>query len=245
MTDDKTGEKDIIENVKKLQRINQQLQRDQNMFGKSGDDTRFRKKVDEELAEGNTLTRSLETISSRYRNNSQAPRNMEKLFRQVEQEKERYTQLSNEINQQKTHYKPAVVDNDDLEKGRDNNGVYQSSQGNQQEFADVGLVAINQINQEHEQRYQAIEKIADDAVQLKEAFEDLNTLVTDQQGDIDKLETNVNQTKDRVEAGTYQLKKAEEHQRTARKIQCYILLCVLIILGLIAGLLGGLLPHRH
>jgi len=204
MAEDKSSEKEIIEHVKKLQKVNQQLQRDQNMFGKSGDDTRFRKKVEEELAEGNNLTRSLETISTRFRVNSQAPRNLEKLLRQVDQEKERYAQLSNDINQQKTLYKPAIVD---LESGQNGNAVYQP-QGNAQEFADVGLVAINQSIQEHEQRYQAIEKIADDAVQLKEAFEDLNTLVTDQQADIDTLETNVNQTKDRVEAGTHELKKS-------------------------------------
>jgi len=152
-------------------------------------------------------------------------------------------QLSNDINQQKTLYKPAFVADADLERGNDNGG-YPPPQGSEQQFADVGLVAINQSIQEHEQRYQAIEKIADDAVQLKEAFDDLNTLVTDQQGDIDRLEVNVNQTKDRVEAGTQELKKAEGHQRTARKMQCYILICVLIIAAIIAGILGGVLHHK-
>ena len=74
---------------------------------------------------------------------------------------------------------------------------------------------------------------------LQESFQDLNTLVEDQQIDIDHIEKNVVQAKDQVESGTQQIEIAERHQKSARKKQCMILICCIVIIALVFGLLGG------
>ena len=75
--------------------------------------------------------------------------------------------------------------------------------------------------------------------ELNEAFKTVNVLVNEQQEDIDHIETKVVQTRDQVESGTAHLVTAEKHQKSARKKQCMLLFCCLLLVGLIFGLMGG------
>ena len=75
--------------------------------------------------------------------------------------------------------------------------------------------------------------------ELNEAFTDLNTLVSEQQEDIDHIEQNVVEAKESVQQGTKHLETAEKHQISARKKQCMLLICCIVLLGLIFGLMGS------
>ena len=68
---------------------------------------------------------------------------------------------------------------------------------------------------------------------LKEAMKEVNELVIDQGKDIDKMEKNIENAKEKVIQGADNIEKAEEHQKSSRNIYL-LLLCffLLLVLGL-------------
>ena len=105
-------------------------------------------------------------------------------------------------------------------------------QSQQQELQPVSGETLSAV-QLAEERNKQVTKIAQDVVEIKEAFDDLNELVDEQQVHIDTIEKNVVETKEQVEAGTEHLKTAEKHQISARKKMCAAAFCMLVIIAII------------
>eukprot|EP00462_Mataza_sp_D1_P026589 CAMPEP_0175130564 /NCGR_PEP_ID=MMETSP0087-20121206/6073_1 /TAXON_ID=136419 /ORGANISM="Unknown Unknown, Strain D1" /LENGTH=303 /DNA_ID=CAMNT_0016412789 /DNA_START=33 /DNA_END=944 /DNA_ORIENTATION=+ len=97
-----------------------------------------------------------------------------------------------------------------------------------------------QVFQDIQERHQAILHLAQQVHEVFELFEDLPKLVEYQQDALDTIESHVENARAYVSFGEGELIEAERHQTSARKKQCLILLCILILLG---GTLGAVLPN--
>ena len=87
-----------------------------------------------------------------------------------------------------------------------------------------------------EEREQEVESIARSVNDLAEMMRDLSTLVIDQGSILDRIDYNVEQVAEKVDAGLKELKKAEEHQKSSRMFICILFLvvaCVLMLLVLV------------
>ena len=95
--------------------------------------------------------------------------------------------------------------------------------------SDEALTAIERAEEKNKQ----VTKIAQDAVELKEAFNDLQDLVNEQGDNLNVIEKKVEDTKENAQQGVENIKTAEKNQIAARKKQLYILICILVLVGII------------
>ena len=87
-----------------------------------------------------------------------------------------------------------------------------------------------------EEREREVESIARSVNDLAEMMRDLSTLVIDQGSVLDRIDYNVEQVAEKVEAGLTELKKAEHYQKSSRMFLCILFLvvaCVLMLLVLV------------
>ena len=56
---------------------------------------------------------------------------------------------------------------------------------------------------------------------------------------LDMISKNVEETRDYVKSATTHLQKAEEHQKTSRKLQLYVCCCCLIIMIIVLISMGA------
>jgi len=78
------------------------------------------------------------------------------------------------------------------------------------------LKAVNDQLNLIDERYEAINKIASDVIQINELMKDLNTMVIEQGHIIDTIEDNVVQAQNHIEKGTDELRKANISQKKSR-----------------------------
>lgn len=89
---------------------------------------------------------------------------------------------------------------------------------------DLSELATEEALQE-EKRRQAME-IKEGVQDIKDCYDEFSTLVNHQQQGIDASSKNVESAVTNVQAGTDQLKQAQEHQKSSRKRMC----CIVAIL---------------
>jgi len=82
---------------------------------------------------------------------------------------------------------------------------------------------------ELEERYEGMLRIEQSIRELQELWQELYIMITEQQELLDNISYNVTQTKDYVQSGVKHLEKAEEHQKTSRKLQLCLGVCLIII----------------
>lgn len=95
---------------------------------------------------------------------------------------------------------------------------YIQQQYNMQETSDEMLDHIAHL----EERHEGMQRIEKSIKELNEMWVELNVLITAQGEMLDNIEQNVQMTRSYVTSGTEQLKKAEKHQKCARKVNTYI-----------------------
>jgi len=78
------------------------------------------------------------------------------------------------------------------------------------------LQAMNDQLRYIDERYDAINKIASDVIQINELMVDLNTLVNEQGQMIDTIEANVTQAQQYINKGTEEIQKANVNQKKSR-----------------------------
>eukprot|EP01083_Nonionella_stella_P141855 437797_1 len=81
-----------------------------------------------------------------------------------------------------------------------------------------------------EQTHAGMLKIERGVRELRDLFNELNILIIEQQDLIDHVDSNVQETKTLVQAGTKHLETAEQHQKKTRKMMLIGSICCLIIL---------------
>lgn len=92
---------------------------------------------------------------------------------------------------------------------------------------------------EIEERHEGMLKIQKSIKELQEMWQELNILITEQQELLDNIEKNVSMTKDYVQSAHETLKKAEKHQKTARKYQLLGLICCIIVVVILMSIVFG------
>jgi len=83
---------------------------------------------------------------------------------------------------------------------------------------------------ELEERYEGMLRIEQSIRELQELWQELYIMITEQQELLDNISYNVTQTKDYVQSGVHHLEAAEQHQKTSRKLQLCLGICVIVIL---------------
>jgi len=73
---------------------------------------------------------------------------------------------------------------------------------------------------------------------LLEMWQEFNNLLELQQERVDSIEDNVAKAHKKVKHGTQMLEEAQESQQCARKNQCYIMLCCMLLMFLVFGGVG-------
>lgn len=97
---------------------------------------------------------------------------------------------------------------------------------------DVSELATQEALQR--EKYIAAREIEEGARDIKECFDEFSTLVSHQQQGIDTATKNVEVSVTNVQAGTEQLKQAQEHQKSSRKRLCCIIgILVLVIAAIV------------
>eukprot|EP00735_Rhodelphis_limneticus_P011518 TRINITY_DN4628_c0_g1::TRINITY_DN4628_c0_g1_i1::g.19574::m.19574 TRINITY_DN4628_c0_g1::TRINITY_DN4628_c0_g1_i1::g.19574 ORF type:complete len:255 (-),score=58.55,sp/Q86Y82/STX12_HUMAN/26.53/5e-22,Syntaxin_2/PF14523.1/8.4e-16,Syntaxin_2/PF14523.1/2e+02,SNARE/PF05739.14/1.4e+03,SNARE/PF05739.14/9.4e-14,TBPIP/PF07106.8/0.62,TBPIP/PF07106.8/0.0027,Talin_middle/PF09141.5/3.7,Talin_middle/PF09141.5/1.7,Syntaxin/PF00804.20/0.012,Syntaxin/PF00804.20/2.5e+02,ADIP/PF11559.3/7.7e+02,ADIP/PF11559.3/0.026,DU len=85
-----------------------------------------------------------------------------------------------------------------------------------------------------EERNAGIKQIESDLVDLHQTFQDLATMVNEQQKDLDLIEENVSKTDAQVESGVTDLDKGAKYQVQARKKMCCIAVILIVIIIIVA-----------
>ncbi|KAG0260412.1 hypothetical protein DFQ27_003528 [Actinomortierella ambigua] len=90
------------------------------------------------------------------------------------------------------------------------------------------------------QREEEIREIEQGITELNEIFRDLGTMVHEQGSMLDSIENNVTSISMSTQTASEELVKASEHQKSARKKSCYIMIIItfvtlLVVLALIAN----------
>eukprot|EP00486_Rosalina_sp_Unknown_P002650 CAMPEP_0201574816 /NCGR_PEP_ID=MMETSP0190_2-20130828/19556_1 /ASSEMBLY_ACC=CAM_ASM_000263 /TAXON_ID=37353 /ORGANISM="Rosalina sp." /LENGTH=249 /DNA_ID=CAMNT_0048003595 /DNA_START=138 /DNA_END=887 /DNA_ORIENTATION=+ len=240
----------ISSDMKTLGQLTRKIDKASFKIGKSSDTTSWRRTFNADLQRGEDLVRSLQSTASRMRSDS-VDAQTDKLLQQSQEPIRNFETLKQRIDRELDQNEPI---NDDPVQDNTAYGAYNAGGGGQADFnyaggqqaqqqdqiEQIGLVGMAADIDHLEEQNKAVVKIADDVKELNEAFTDLNTLVNEQQEDIDHVEQNVVQAKESVQSGTKHLETAEKHQISARKKQCCILIGCIIILAVIFGLMGGL-----
>eukprot|EP01113_Clastostelium_recurvatum_P043129 TRINITY_DN7084_c0_g1_i4.p1 TRINITY_DN7084_c0_g1~~TRINITY_DN7084_c0_g1_i4.p1 ORF type:complete len:335 (+),score=97.56 TRINITY_DN7084_c0_g1_i4:113-1117(+) len=88
-----------------------------------------------------------------------------------------------------------------------------------------------------QEREDDLKKIEAAIVDVNMIMTDLSALVADQQIMIDNIEDQIESTVDHTTSGVQELRKASEHQKSARSKMCWLLLIVVIVAAVLAGVL--------
>ncbi|CAN3355076.1 syntaxin Pep12p [Diutina catenulata] len=120
------------------------------------------------------------------------------------------------------------------------NAVEPGSAGGQQQQQQV-KITYEPINAEEleqqslaiEQREQEIHRIHQDTLEINEIFENLSSIVNQQQYQVDNIEENLFNYSTDVRGAHTELRRAERYQRRSGGVMCYCLGILLILLGLI------------
>lgn len=86
-------------------------------------------------------------------------------------------------------------------------------------------------------RETGIKQIEQTITEVNEIFTDLANLVHEQGFMIDNIESNIESTVHNTAEGVVQLRKASEHQKSARNKMCWLALIIAIIAGVLTLIL--------
>ncbi|PAA52414.1 hypothetical protein BOX15_Mlig028615g1 [Macrostomum lignano] len=110
-------------------------------------------------------------------------------------------------------------------------GIMTDTQQAKQSLADI------------EARHEDIIKLEKSIKELHDMFLDMAMLVESQGEMVDRIENNVQQAVDYVEAAKRDTKKAVKYQSKARKKKIILLVCLLVVLiCIVGGIIGGVVP---
>ena len=93
-----------------------------------------------------------------------------------------------------------------------------------------------------EDRHRGMLKIEKAIKELHELWMELNVMVSEQQENLDRIEANVEQTKNYVKKGVKNLEEGEKKQKSARKLKCCAVCLLLVIAIIIAIVFGNFMP---
>ena len=91
---------------------------------------------------------------------------------------------------------------------------------------------------EIEDRHKGMLKIERSIKELHELWMELNVMVSEQQEHLDRIEANVEETKNYVKKGVVNLEKGEKKQKSARKLKCCAV-CMLLVIAIIVVIVFG------
>lgn len=99
-------------------------------------------------------------------------------------------------------------------------------------FTDLQLAQVSQAESMVAQRDEEIRKIVETIAELAQIMKDLSVLVVEQGTILDRIDYNIEQVAQQVEAGVSELEKAEKKQKASRSILCIaaLIVCILIVL---------------
>jgi len=101
----------------------------------------------------------------------------------------------------------------------------------------VSTELLENLTHLEETRY-AMQNIEQGLKEILEMWQEFNALLALQQERVDSIEDNVAKTHKKVKHATQMLVEAEKDQQCARKNQCYIMICCMVLMFLVFGGVG-------
>lgn len=224
---------EIADDVQALSRKNNQLDRILGKLGTRSDTPDLRAKMANLRSEAKDLCKStlhaLRQSSSDRSSNSGVQRRLQKQF---QQQLDKFQRINREIERKEQQI--VAVMSHSAAGSSPIAGMTDEEQLTAQQEIDVQFQVYDL--EEIRRKEQGIRKIEQDVTEIASMFQDLDMLVNEQQDNIDSIEANITTAKDETINASKQLQEAEGLQKKARKKQCFILIGVLIIVGIIVGI---------
>eukprot|EP01083_Nonionella_stella_P044444 119668_1 len=152
----------------------------------------------------------------------------QKALKQKEKRKLREFDENGELDEEKINF---MVDNPDKLE------LFLQKKFEGMAAADALLERVHEL----EDRHQGMMKIEKSIKELHELWMELNIMVTEQQEHLDRVQANVEQTRDYVNKATKNLKSAEKKQKSSRKLACCALCLFIFVAIILVVWFGGFL----
>lgn len=224
---------EIADDVQSLSRKNNQLDRILGKLGTRSDNADLRAKMASLRVEAKDICKrtlhALRESAHARGTNSSVQRRLQKQF---QQQLDKFQRINREIERKEQQI--VAVMSHSAAGSSPIAGMTDEEQLTAQQEIDVQFQVYDL--EEIRRKEQGIRKIEKDVTEIAEMFRDLDTLVNEQQDNIDLIESNITQARDETTNASKQLEDAEKLQQKARKKQCFILVGVLIIVGIIVGI---------
>lgn len=221
---------EIADDVQTLSRKNNQLDRILGKLGTRSDTPDLRAKLSTLRGEAKDLCkRTLQALrdSSHDRGtNSSVQRRLQKQF---QAQLDKFQRINREIERKEQQI--VAVMSHSAQGSSPIAGMTDEEQLVAQQEVDVQFQVYDL--EEIRRKEQGIRNIEKDVTEIAEMFRDLDTLVNEQQDNIDTIESNITTARDETAAAQKELVKAEDLQRKARKKQCILLVGILIVIAII------------
>jgi len=203
-------------------------------LGTATDSVRLRTKLEKELGVAETIANRMHEEINQIENKAKR----DKLRSQLRKTSREIEQLRKNIEKEKRLNSLPANSNPFLRnEASSGTGKSLRSDGALQSEQSIEFQQYNGNLRAAEEREAAIIQIQKDTEEIAEVFEDLRDMVQDQQGDVDILEANAEQTGMNVKSGAQEIVKAAEYQKSKRKKMCMILVCLVVAGGLLALIL--------
>ena len=102
-----------------------------------------------------------------------------------------------------------------------------------QDFKQVDMRELATEEQLQREKLKGVLEVEGDIYEIKSMYQEFHGMVTEQQGGLDTMETNIDKSTAHVEKGVVEMKEANRLQKSSRKKLC-ILIAIVIAVGIVA-----------
>ena len=221
-------------------------------IGTKADTPDFRDRMHSEQTASTTQVKSLMVLLKRLNADGGNTAVLQRLTTQFDREFKKFQALNNSMDQKQVRVIDAVKQNrkssghggadqydeeDPLNSGNQRGYGERSSnasqQQQQQQTQELDIQFIEYDIEELEKRQREIGQIEQDVLEVSEMYKDLQSMVHEQQENIDSIDASIVVAKEKTEAGHKELLAAEEYQKKSRKKKCCMLFIVLTVVAVV------------
>ncbi|XP_012734514.1 syntaxin-7 [Fundulus heteroclitus] len=231
----------ISSNIQRITQLTSELQRSVFLLGTDQDSSQLRQTLQQKQQQGNLLAKDTDKLMKVFTSLPIGPDQ-----RQRKLQKERLlNDFSAALNSlQKTQRQAADKEREFVARvragSRLSGGQPEDSFGNASPSYTQVQAQTEVMTEEDliliKERESAIRQLESDITDINDIFKDLGMMVHEQGDMIDSIEANVESADTNIQAGTQQLARAADYQRSSRKKMC-ILMVVLAVVAVVIGLI--------
>lgn len=240
---------EVGDGIQALSKSNAKLERMLAKIGTKADTPDFRDRMHSEQTQSTTQVKSLMVLLKRLNAEGGNSPVLQRLTIQFDREFKKFQALNNSMDQKQVRVIDAVkqnrknsnaggadqYDEEDPLNSNNQRGYDERApmQQQQQQTQELDIQFIEYDIEELEKRQREIGQIEQDVLEVSEMYKDLQSMVHEQQENIDSIDSSILVAKEKTEAGHKELLAAEEYQKKSRKKKCCMLFIVLTVVAVV------------